>query len=290
VEKVAIVGAGQLGASVAARLAARDWAGEIILVGGDDRRAEGKALDLLQSNPVLGSGTRLAAARGLDALAGARWIVIAGPADAGDDGEIRSDLDELFTSAAREARDPVVVIAGNDPAALLGRARDRGLPPRRLIGSAPVALASVCRLHLGRALGCSPRDVAVSIVGAPPAEGLYELFASLGGVPLERLVSANDERRIRRQVSARSRPGAQSLASAAAALLDDMVHERGAVRSCYAWCGGAYGARDLFVCAPAVVGSNGVQRILELELEPGKRVTVDRSLDYLARRSPDHLS
>jgi malate/lactate dehydrogenase len=64
-----------------------------------------------------------------------------------------------------------------------------------------------------------------------------------------------------------------------------MARKSGTVRSCYAWSGGAYGARDLFLCAPAVLGRDGVERLVELRLDPARRVIVDRAVDRLAEFS-----
>jgi malate dehydrogenase len=276
--KVSIVGAGELGAGVAARLAAAGWAGEIVLFGRDDGPARGKALDLLQSTPILASASRLRAAPALEEVRDSRFVVVAGPGE-----EVPWETPALLQAIRAEAPDAVVIAAANDPAAFVARACGEGiLAPKRIVGTAPAALASRWRLRLARALGCSARQVAVSLVGAPPRAGLYETFAAAGGVDVEQLTSVPEWRRVAREVAAAAAPGPRALAAAAGSALLDMALG-GGVHSCYVWAQGVYGMRAGVLCAPVVLGSSGVERVIEVPLDPGRRVTVDRGIDFLSR-------
>jgi len=68
----------------------------------------------------------------------------------------------------------------------------------------------------------------------------------------------------------------------AVAVLLDLARKEGAVHCCYVWAAEAYGARDVILCAPVVVGERGVRRVLTVPLDPGRRVTVDRGIDFLS--------
>ncbi len=100
---------------------------------------------------------------------------------------------------------------------------------------------------------------------------------------MEKLLTPAVMRSVARRVAASRPPGARTLAAAAAAILRDMARAAAVVHSCFVWGDGAYGARDLFLCAPALISAEGVERILEIPLDPVQRVAVDRGLDALAR-------
>jgi malate/lactate dehydrogenase len=125
--------------------------------------------------------------------------------------------------------------------------------------------------------------VAASLLGAPPREGSYLIFASLAGQPVERLLSPAELRRVAQEVTRRSVPGPRNLATAAVNVLHDMLQKRGPVRSCYVWSERKYGRRGVFLCAPAVLGPLGSPQVIEFNLDPAQQVTMDRSLDFLER-------
>jgi malate dehydrogenase len=282
--KVSILGAGDLGATIAQKLADRDWPGEILLVDSESGPPEGKALDLLEANPVLASGTALRGAHDLEAIQHSSYIVIADLPGLRTEGRDRSGASTLLAQIGRLATDSVIVVAADECPALLALAHSSGkIAPERIVGTYPTALASTWRHYLGRALRCSAQDVAVSLLGAPPEPGLYHASASLAGRAMEDLLPLAEFKQVEREVSHRTSPGPRSLASAAVAVLHDMVAKNGTVHSTYVWAGGAYGGRDLFLCAPAILGPDGLQRVIETPLDPAQRVTVDRSIDYLAR-------
>jgi len=282
--RLSIVGAGEIGATIALKLAERDWPGAITLIGQDAGVTEGKALDLLQANPVLGSGTRISAARDLSPLRESHLIVLA---DApGLDGESvdRGLVADIMVEAGYSTHHPPVLIAASDPVPLLHSAHAAGkVPADRFIGISPIALASRWRYHLARAIGCSPRDLQVSVIGAPPEPGCYEILASAGGRPIEDLLPITDLRTAAREVETGRPSGPRGLATAACSLLRGMERRCGTLHSCYIWVRELEGVRDIFACMPALFGAGGA-RVLSVPLEPARRVTVARGIDALVRR------
>jgi malate dehydrogenase len=275
--KLSIVGCNELGTTIAQKLAGTDWQGEIVLVDPEPGTAEGKALDLMQANPVLKAETRIRGSQKLEEIVNSSYVVIAnmdGPFD---------EARKLFRSLGDWARDAVVLLSINEPEPLMVAARAAGFAPERIVATFPEALASTWRHYLGQALRCSHQDVAASLLGAPPREGLYLVFASLAGQSADRLLSPPQLRRVAAEVTSRSVPGPRNLATAAVNVLRNLLRKRGAVHSCYVWSGGKYGARALFLCAPAVLGPQGLQEVIEFNLDPAQRVTLDRSLDCLER-------
>lgn len=281
--KVSILGAGELGATIAQKLAQKDWAGEVFLMDLESGPPEGKALDLLEANPVLGSGTVLRGSHDLTDVQNSECLILADMRGS-TDGLNQRQVGEPLPKLEKLSRDVVILVAGREPAPLMSLVRSSwSIAPRQILGTAPVALASVWRKYLGNSLRCSPQDLTVSLLGAPPQEGLYQVVASVAAQPVENFLSIPELRRVAEQVSRRSCPGSHTLATAAVNTLHDMVRKDGAVYSCYVWADGAYGARGLFLCAPAVLGPWGLERLLDVRLDPAHRVIVDRSVDYLAR-------
>src|SRR5262245_12598930 len=275
--KLSIVGSNELGSTVAQKLADTDWSGEILLVDPEPGTAEGKALDLIQANPVLKAETRIRGTHKMMEIVDSSYVLIANM-----DGSF-DEAGKLFLSLSDLARNAVVLLAINEQARLMAAARAAGFAPERIVATSPEALASTWRRHFAQALQCSHQDVAASLLGAPPREGLYLVFASLAGQSLDRFLSPPQLRRVAAEVTRRSIPGPRNLASAAVNVLRNLLLKRGAVHSWYVWSRGKYGARDLFLCAPAILGPQGVQEVIELSLDPAQRVTLDRGLDCLER-------
>ena len=282
--KVSILGAGDLGATIAQKLADRDWPGEVLLVDSESGPPEGKALDLLEANPVLASGTTLRGSRDLETIQHSSYIIVADLPGLSTDGRDRSGASTLLAQIGRLATDSVILVAADECPSLLALAHSSGkIAPERIVGTYPTALASTWRHYLGKTLRCSAQDVSVSLLGAPPEPGLYHAFASLAGRAVEDLLPIAEFKQVEREVSHRASPGPRNLASAAVTVLHGMVAKNGAVHSNYVWAGGAYGGQNLFLCAPAILGPDGLQRVIETPLDPVQRVMVDRSIDYLSR-------
>jgi malate dehydrogenase len=275
--KLSIFGCNELGTTVAQKLADTDWPGEILLVDPEPGTAEGKALDLMQANPVLKAQTRIRGSEKVAEVVDSSYVLIANMDDSFDEAR------RLFLSLADLARNAVILLSINEPARLMAAARAAGFAPDRILATFPEALASTWRHHFAHALGCSHQDVAASLLGAPPREGLYLVFASLAGQPLDRFLSPPQLRQVAAEVTPRSVPGPRNLATAAVNVFRDLLRKRGAVHSCYVWSRGKYGARALFLCAPAILGPQGLEEVIEFSLDPAQRVTLDRSLDCLER-------
>lgn len=285
--KLSIMGAGELGTTLAQKIAAADLPAEVLLLDPEKDTAQGKALDLLQSNPILASGVRITGSDDFSALDDSDYVVVADFGSSASEAPESQAVEALCSALRSMRRKPVVLLAQTHPVRLMHRIIvSSQLPPSRILGAAPVALASTWRRHYGRFLRCSPQDVQVCLLGAPPEAGLYEVFSSVGGRSLADLLSVTELRKVAHEVSGRDEPGPRNVASAVSTLLKDMLRKEGTVQSCYAWMKESYDARRVFACAPIVLEAEGVRRVLELQLNPAERVTMDRALDYLARLQP----
>lgn len=273
-----ILGAGDLAATLARRLAERELVRRVVMVDPSDGRAKGKALDLMQSGPVEGYDVQVEGAADLAAAGPFDLLLVADPPAFDDPVARASDLAASIAAAAGAAP---VVVAGLQAAPLLEALAARGLSRDTLIGSAPVALASALRRHLATALECAPSDVAATVMGRPGQWVLPQGTATAGGVPVERL-SPVAVRRALGAINTRT-PGPVALAAGAVAVVRALGAPRASVLPVMAVLQGEYGHRGVAVAVPARVGAGRIQAVVEVPLEPVDRVAFDNAA---AARAP----
>jgi len=270
---VNIWGAGELGATLARRLAESGVARRIALIDEDQGRARGKALDLMQSGPsspfdVLIEGFGAPA----DAPAAALWVL--------------ADPPELEEASARSLETAVALVAHASGACFVV-ARERGaadlvegLARRaradRVLGSAPIAHGAALRLRLAHELGVERGDVAAMTLGAPP-EDVVVPSALVGGLPLERQ-SPVALRRALQGLAGRAL-GPVALAAAAARAIRALQAARESVQPALVMLGGEYGHRGVALAVPARLGRGRVAGLVELPLDPAERVRFDRAAE-----------
>src|SRR6185503_11446956 len=232
-QEVAIIGAGELGGALAHLLARRDLVRSIRLIDEKGRVAEGKALDIAQAAPVEPFATDLSGSTDISTAAGAEIIVIADRASGGEwQGD---DALQLVRRLARSAPGAVLLCAGASQRELI----DEGVGKLRLaraglFGSAPEALAAGARALVALAVNGSPRDVALSVLGVPPAQTVIPWEdATLAGFALTRLVDGPTRRRLGARVAALWPPGPYALAAAAAMVIEAVDGRSRRTASCF---------------------------------------------------------
>src|SRR4051812_8146495 len=164
---VAIIGAGALGGALAHTLAGRSRVAEVRLIDPEGRVAEGKALDIQQSAPVEQWNTRVTAATTVTAAAGADVIVFA---DWVKGGEIAGDAGlALVRQIVRADAKAPLLFAGAAARELMALAAEElHVAPRRILGSAPLALESSVRAITAALIDGSPADLSIGVAGVPP--------------------------------------------------------------------------------------------------------------------------
>jgi malate dehydrogenase len=277
---VAILGAGELGATLARRLAESGRCQSVVLVDADEGRAKGKALDILQSGPVEVYDTRLVGAANLDGLGALDALVVADPPDLPAAARDVAPPDSFVKSLVRATGQGVLLVASAHGAALVAAAAQAGLPRARVLGSSPLATAGALRAGLGEALEVSARQVQLTVLGLPPDRAILPRgSATVGGLPVERL-SPLAERRVLEAVTKRA-PGPVALAVAAERVLAAVFARATSVLPSFAVLEGEYGHRHAAVAVPCRLGRGRLQGVVEVPLE-----TVDRTaFDNLAERA-----
>ena len=277
-QEVAIIGAGELGGALAHVLARRDVVRSIRLIDERGRAAEGKALDIAQAAPVEGFATQLSGSTDVSTAAGAQVIVIADRLGAGDwQGE---EALQLVQRLARSAPAAVLLCAGASQRELIDSGvRELTIARTRLFGSAPEALASGARALVALAVNGSPRDVALSVLGVPPAQTVIPWEdATLAGFSLTRLVNEPDRRRLAARVAALWPPGPYALATAATMVIEAMAGRSRRIASCFVAPDTSAGRRTRTGALPVRLGPTGIVEVLAPSLTVVEQVALENAM------------
>ena len=279
-QTIAVIGSGELGATLARRLAAGEVFRRILLLDPDAAKAQGKALDILQSGPVEGFDS-LVEGGPLERLGEVDAVVLADP-PALEPGRLPSEAGEILDRLRPSLGRAPLVIAGGPPA-LVELAASKGFARDRVVGSAPVAIAAAVRRQLALAVDGRPRDVAAIVIGRPPGRlVLPRGTALIGGVPIDRLAPAAARTALAR-ASGRW-PGPVALAAAAVRVLRALVSADPSILPVTVSLSGEYGYRGMALAVPARLGHGRLLGVIELDLDPVDRIAFDNAAAGRASR------
>jgi len=270
--RVAILGAGELGATLARRLAESERFREVVLVDASEGRARGKALDLAQSGPVEGYDTRVAGQA--DLPEGCVFTVAADPMEL--EGRSSAEAAEWTRALVPRLGGGVLLAAGAHGPTIVESAVRAGVPRDRVLGSAPLAWAAALRRGLATQLGLSVRGVELALLGLPPEHFVVphrSLSASgLAAEALPQTALRQALEAVRRRVL-----GPVALAVAATRVLVALQGPPGSVLPVWAWLDGEHGHRGIALAVLARLGGGRLQSVVELPLEPVERVAFDNA-------------
>jgi malate dehydrogenase len=295
--KITIVGAGNVGATTAHWCAAAEL-GDIVLV--DIPQAGsmpmGKALDLMQSSPVFGFDARITGTSDYGDTAGSDVVVITAGIPR-KPGMSRDDLlgtnAKIMTAVCEEVKktspEAVVIVVSNPLDAMVQRALQvTGFPPSRVLGQAGVLDTARYRTFLAMELGVSVEDVSALLMGGH-GDTMVPLpsCTTVGGIPVMQLLSSE---RLEEIVDRTRKGGAEIVellktgsayyapAAATAQMVEAIVRDKKRLIPCAAYCDTEYGVGGYYVGVPVVLGTAGVEKIVELELTPQERQAFDKSV------------
>jgi malate dehydrogenase len=293
--KITVVGAGNVGATCAQVLAARDYA-EIVLVDIKENLPQGKALDINQMGAVLGYEPRVTGSNGYDETTGSEVVVITAGLPRSP-GMSRDDLvatNEKIVGSVTEqvvaaSPDAVVIVVSNPLDAMCHVAKNvSGFPKERVFGMAGILDTSRFSTFIAWETRSSAKDVSATVLGGHGDQMVPVVSAtSVGGVPLAKLVP---EDRIEAMVE-RTRKGGGELVNllgtsawyapgaAAAQMVDAVVLDEKRVLPCTALLEGEYGIDGLYMGVPVKLGANGIEEIVEIDLTEQERTWLQESAD-----------
>jgi malate/lactate dehydrogenase len=276
---VAIIGAGEIGGAAARALALRSRVALVRLIDQQQSVAAGKALDLRQSGPMCRSDTRIEGAGDLGAAAGAAAIILADAAGGPIEGENElSILRRLSQGGHLDAS--VLVCASPSHAPLMQRAFDElGLPRRRVMGSAPEALAATGRMLAAVEAHAAANQVALTVIGRPERFLIPWADSSIAGHSAESMLSPPQLRRIERRMLGLWPPGPGALGTAAA--LFSEAANGGASRrifSAFVSLDRDNGTRAPVCAWPVSIGTAGLDRVTRPSLSARDQIVMDEVL------------
>jgi len=294
--KITVVGAGNVGATTAQRLAERDYA-DVVLVDIVEGMPQGKALDLNQAGPVVGYEPKVTGTNGYEETSGSDIVVITSGLPR-KPGMSRDDLlaanREIVSGVTREVADrspdSIVICVTNPLDAMCHVALDTSeFPRQRVVGMAGILDSARFRTFLAWELGVSVRDVTGFVLGGH-GDTMVPItsYTNVAGVPVSQKIDAGRlEEIVQRtrdggaEVVKLLKSGSAYYAPSAAVLemIDSIVHDQKRVLPCAALCQGEYGIDGLFVGVPVKLGKDGVEEIIEIELSDQEREDLHRSAD-----------
>ena len=273
---VAIIGAGELGGSLAHVLARREIVRRIQLIDPSGQIAAGKALDITQTGPIEGFTTPVAGSTDLSRVAGCALVIVA------DSATPQTETDPLLvlTQLKRLAARAVVLCAGVDGRMLVERGvRELEYSREKLIGSAPEALASAIRAVVALQVNGSVRDVVLTVLGNPPANAFVSWEdASIGGCAATRVLDEPTLRRLASQIAPLWPPGPHALAHSAAEAVAAICGVSRRAVSCFIAPDDTLGQRARVVALPVRLCASGVESLAMPALSGAAKTALDNAM------------
>lgn len=293
--KVAVVGAGNVGATVAEVLARRDYA-DIVLVDIKEGLPQGKALDVNQMGAVLGYEPSVVGTNTYEETAGSDVVVITAglprsPGMSRDDLVATNEkiVRSVTEQAVAQSPDAVIIVVSNPLDAMCHVAKNAsGFPKERVFGQAGILDTARFRTFIAWETGSSVKDVTAVVLGGHGDQMVPVVSATaVGGVPLARLVP---KERIDAMVERTAKGGAEVVdllgtsawyapGAATAQMVDAVVLDEKRVLACTALLEGELGIDGLYMGVPVRLGARGIEQIVELELSDSERAMLQASAD-----------
>ena len=295
--KIAFIGAGNVGATCA-HLCFLRGLGDIVLYDIIEGLPQGKALDMLESAPVLGIDVNVTGSTNIKDIEGAECIVVTSgsprkPGMSRDDLlKINAAVMTTVGAAIKQHAPGAFVVAVTNPldAMVTQLKRVTGFPKNRIVGQAGVLDSARYRAFLATELKISVESVAATVLGGHGDDMVpVRSYTAAGGVPIERMIAA---KRLE-EIETRTRNGGAEIVNlmktssyyAAGAATYKMVEafmlDRREVIPCAAYLEGEYGVRGLFAGVPVVIGATGVERVIEIELTAAEKAAFDGSVAHV---------
>lgn len=298
--KIALIGSGQIGGTLA-HLAGLKELGDIVLFDIAEGTPQGKALDIAESSPVDGFDAAMSGANDYSAIAGADVIIVTAgvprkPGMSRDDllGINLKVMDSVGKGIAEHAPNAFVICITNPLDAMVwALQKASGLPANKVVGMAGVLDSARFRYFLSEATGVSVKDVHAMTLGGH-GDDMVPLvrYSTVGGVPLPVLVEMGllSQEKLDSIVK-RTRGGGGEIvallktgsafyapAASAIAMAESYLRDQKRVLPVAAQLNGQYGISDMYVGVPALIGANGVEKILEVPFDAAEKEMFAKSV------------
>lgn len=293
--KVSIIGAGEVGASCATCLADRDFVNEIVIVDVKSGLAEGKALDLRQSAALKRFDTIVKGYTADYSQTANSDVVVITSGITRKPGMERSDLiatnagivKEVSQQVAKYSPNAVIVVVSNPLDVLCYCVwKSSGFPSNRVLGMSGQLDVARYKSFIVEALNVSTKDIQALILGGHGKSMVpMPRYTTIGGIPIRNLLSEEkvQEAIHRTQLGGEEiidylgRSGWFAAGAAVCEMVEAVICDQRRVFTACAYLNGEYGYKDIYLGVPVILGKNGVERIIELELDEEDKVRFEDS-------------
>ena len=295
-KQVTVVGAGNVGATTAQRIHGLGYA-DVVLVDVVEDLPQGKALDMLESGPVLGTDSIITGANSYQETAGSDLVIITAGI-ARKPGMSRDDLlltnmkilGEVTRQIVAHSPQCIIMIVTNPLDAMAQHALEvSGFPRERVFGMAGILDTSRFRTFIARELDVSVEDVQAYVLGSH-GDDMVPLvrYTTVGGIPISELLSGETiDRLVQRtrkgggEIVQLLKTGSAFYAPSAAAtqMAEAVLLDKKRILPCCAYLQGEYGIDGLFVGVPVKLGANGLEQIIEVTLTSEEQAALNKSAE-----------
>ncbi len=294
--KVSIIGAGNVGASTAERVALRRLA-DVVLVDIVEGLPQGKALDLNEAGPVDGYDVRLTGSNGYEETSGSDVVVITSglprkPGMSRDD-LLKANFEivrAVTREVARRSPDAVLIVVSNPLDAMAYTAlKTSGFPRERVVGMAGILDSARMRFFIAEELGVSVGNTHAFVLGGH-GDSMVPLprYSTVAGIPITELMP----KKTIDAIVQRTRDGGIEVvnllksgsayyapASSIVQMVEAVLHDTHCILPCAVYLQGEYGYRDVFLGVPARLGAAGMEKVIEIKLTDEEKTALDRSAE-----------
>ena len=293
-KKVTVIGAGNVGATTAQRIAERGYA-DVVLVDIIKGMPQGKALDLSEASPVLGVDAQISGSNSYAATRNSDIVVITSGI-ARRPGMSRDDLiatnmaivEDVTTKVVQRSPKAILIVVSNPLDAMCHVAlQASGFPAKRVVGMAGILDTARYRSFIAEAVDVSVEDVTASVLGGH-GDTMVPLasYTTVAGIPIGELLP-------KKEIDAiidRARNGGAEIvgllktgsafyapSAAIAEMVDSILLDKKRILPCAAYLNGQYGIKNLYVGVPVKLGSGGIEQVMEIKLATDEKRALRRS-------------
>ncbi len=296
--KITVVGAGAVGATCADNIARKELASELVLLDIKEGFAEGKAQDMMQTAALLGFDTRISGSTNDYSKTANSDVVVITSGLPRKPGMTREEL--IGTNAGivkgvcenilKHSPNAIIIVISNPMDTMTYLAlQSTGLPKNRIIGMGGTLDSARFKYQLSSTLNCSPADLNALVVGGHGDTTMIPLIkhATWNSIPVTKFLSEEQQQTIINDTmvggatltkllgtSAWYAPGA-----AGAALVESIVRDEKKLFTCCVSLNGEYGQNDICLGVPVVIGKNGWEKIIEMDLSADEQAAFNKSAD-----------
>jgi malate dehydrogenase len=297
VNKITVVGAGNVGATTAQRVAEKELARTVVMVDVVEGIPQGKGLDQWQSAPIEGFDSRVIGANNYDETAGSDIVIITAGI-ARKPGMSRDDLLNTNAGIVKQVSEQIkatspnaiIIVVSNPLDVMCYVAKEvTGFPRERVLGMAGVLDTARYRAFLAEALDVSVRDIQAMVLGGH-GDTMVPLisYTSVSGIPITQLIDkgkldaiVDRTRNGGAEIVKHLKTGSAYYAPSAGAvqMAEAIVNDQKRILPCAAWLEGEYGMKGLYLGVPCKLGRKGLERVIEVELTADERAALAKSAE-----------